>query len=78
MKKAKNLKPGTVFGNGATLLLAKTDEDESAPDTVYVVLCVYQGQFATWYYYKSDGLCRAGGYFGDDLEGALKGYKERT
>lgn len=71
------LQPGHVFKNGATLLLAKTNQDEDAPNTVYTVLCVYEGTFVTWDYYKSDGHCKAGDYFGTDLKGAIQGFEER-
>lgn len=73
--KKRDLKPGTVLANDATVLLHKGDEDEEA--TVFAVLCVLEGQFVTWDYYENDGLCRAGDYFGGNLQEALTAFQER-
>lgn len=67
------LKPGVELKNGAILLLSKPTEDIG----IDVVLALYEGQYATWSHYKSDGLCRGGDYFGKDLEAAVKGFNAR-
>jgi len=64
---------GATLNNGATVL-----QSHKVERTLSIVLCLFEGQFVTWFYNHETGGAGNGHYHGQDLGRAVEEYNGRV